>query len=40
MPGFHAPAGIRMIAASSAAVVIHPHVNSTACRGEDMPGPR
>ena len=37
MPGFHAPAGSAMMAASSAAVIIQPQVNSTALRGEDMP---
>ena len=29
MPGFHAPAGTGLIASSSAAVIIHPQVNST-----------
>jgi hypothetical protein len=36
IPGFHASAGSRMIAASSAAVIIQPQVNSTVFRGEDM----
>ena len=35
VPGFHAPPGTCRIASSSAAVIIHPQVNSTARRGED-----
>ena len=35
VPGFHAPAGTCRIASSSAAVIIHPLVNSTFRRAED-----
>jgi hypothetical protein len=35
-PGFHADSGTRMIAASSASVIIQPQVNRTFRRGEDM----
>jgi hypothetical protein len=35
VPGFHAPAGTWPMASSSAAVIIHPQVNSTVFRGED-----
>ena len=35
MPGFHAPPGTCMIAASPAGVIIHPQVNSRIRRGED-----
>jgi hypothetical protein len=35
VPGFHAPAGTFPVASSSAAVIIHPQVNSAVRRGED-----
>jgi hypothetical protein len=36
MPGFHAAAGTCRMASSSAAVIIHPQVNSTVRRREDI----
>ena len=35
VPGFHASCGTCRMASSSAAVIIHPQVNSTIFRGED-----